>query len=62
MDIAALSVMMANQHVKADAGVLIMNRTKSLMEQQGNQLIDMLQQSGTPAPHPDLGKQIDVSV
>jgi len=63
MDIAGLSVVMANQQLRTDASLKVMGNTKDVMEQQGAQLIEMLQQStpSTPkAPHPSLGKNIDM--
>lgn len=59
MDIAALSVAMANQHVRASTGLAIMNKTMGVMEQQNLQLLDMLQTS-VQAPHPTLGKAVDI--
>lgn len=60
MDIAALSVVMANQQVRASAGLSIMNKSMGIAEQQNQQLVDMLQKSSVQAPHPSLGKMVDV--
>ncbi|WP_404455781.1 YjfB family protein [Virgibacillus necropolis] len=60
MDIAALSVAMANQHVRASASQAIMNKSMGVMEQQSQQLLDMLKTSGAQAPHPSLGKVVDI--
>ncbi|ASN04089.1 YjfB family protein [Virgibacillus necropolis] len=60
MDIAALSVVMANQQVQASAGLTIMNKSMGVMEQQSEQLLDMLKTSSVQAPHPSLGKVIDI--
>lgn len=62
MDIAAMSVVMANHQVRADASLAVMNNAKDVLEQQGQQLIEMLQQSGSPVPHPSLGNIIDISI
>ncbi|MUV37358.1 hypothetical protein JNUCC1_01164 [Lentibacillus sp. JNUCC-1] len=62
MDIAALSVVMANQQTKADASMMVLNRTKNVMEEQGAQLVQMLEASAPQAPHPNLGSQVDLSV
>jgi hypothetical protein len=62
MDIAAMSVIMAHQQIRTDASVAIMNNVKDLVQQQGRQLIEMLEQSGSPAPHPSLGKTIDIKL
>lgn len=60
MDIAALSVVMANQQVRSQASLAVMNNAKEVMEQEGAQLIEMLNQSNPPAAHPSKGMQIDV--
>jgi hypothetical protein len=57
MDIAALSVVMANSQVRSDASLAMMANIKNLMNQQGNQLTDMLSKSVADAPHPTLGRQ-----
>jgi len=62
MDIAAMSVVMANHQVRADASLAVMTNVKKMVEQQGQQLVDMLQQTGSPAPHPTLGNTIDVNL
>lgn len=60
MDIAALSVVMANNQVKADASLAVMNHVKDLIQQQGEHLVDMMETpSGRSAPHPTLGLKID---
>ncbi|MFA1822479.1 YjfB family protein [Virgibacillus oceani] len=59
MDIAALSVVMANQQVRSQAGMAVMDNAKKVMEQDGAQLIEMLNQS-PPVQHPSKGMQIDV--
>lgn len=60
MDVAALSIAMANQQTRTDAGLAMMNRTKQVMEQQGLQLVEMLEQSGAKPPHPSLGSNLDI--
>lgn len=60
MDIAAMSVVMANHQVRADAGLAVMNKVKGLMDQQGQQLTEMLQQTGPAASHPTLGSNVDL--
>ncbi|MUK89688.1 putative motility protein [Ornithinibacillus sp. L9] len=61
MDIAAMSVVMNQAQVRSDASLAVMGNVKDLMEQQGAQLKEMLQQS-VSAPHPSLGKQLDIQV
>ncbi len=60
MDIAAMSVVSSNQQVRADASLAVMKNAKGLMEQQGQQLIEMMQTPQASAPHPSLGSSIDV--
>ncbi|MBP2076186.1 putative motility protein [Oceanobacillus polygoni] len=60
MDIAAMSVVTANHQVRTDASIAIMDNIMNVAEQQGLQLMEMLQDS-TP-PHPTLGIQIDVKL
>jgi len=62
MDVAAMSMMLNNQQVKADASLKVMSKTKNLMEQQGEQLVEMLQSPQAPVPHPTSGNSVDVSV
>lgn len=62
MDIAAMSVVMANHQVRSDASLAVMNNVKQMLEQQGQQLVDMLEQTSSPAPHPTLGKVIDTKI
>ncbi|WP_096272630.1 YjfB family protein [Paucisalibacillus globulus] len=62
MDIAALSVVMANSQVRSDASLAMMANIKNLMNQQGNQLTEMLSQSVADAPHPTLGKSVDIKL
>ncbi|HLS09903.1 YjfB family protein [Lentibacillus sp.] len=63
MDVAAASVVMANQQVRADASLAVMKNAKNTAEQQGQQLIEMLNQSQVPsASHPTLGKAVDIKL
>src|SRR5690625_7915538 len=57
MDIAALSVVMSQQQVKTDAGIAIMKQAKDVMQNEGEQLIEMIEESAVP--HPNLGHQVD---
>jgi len=63
MDIAAMSVVMSQNQVRADASLAVMSNVKNVIEQQGDQLVDMLQQSTqTNIPHPTLGQRFDVTL
>lgn len=55
-----MSVVMANQQVRTDASMAVMDNIMDVAEQQGLQLMDMLQDS-TPT-HPTLGNRIDVKL
>jgi len=64
LDIAALSVVLANHQLKTQASIAVMNHAKNFAELQGQQLVDLLKSSQiSPTPsHPSLGTQIDVKV
>lgn len=62
MDVAALSVAMSNHQLKNDVGLAMMSNIKDLMNDQGQQLIKMLDQANSPAPHPTLGHTIDIKL
>lgn len=62
MDIAALSIGLANHQVRSDAGVAMMRNVMQTMEQQGLDLINLLQTSPVSAKHPSLGNAIDVKL
>ncbi|AXI10600.1 hypothetical protein CUC15_17385 [Oceanobacillus zhaokaii] len=62
MDVAALSVVMAQNQVRMDAGFSLMDKVMNMSEQQSIQLNDMLGQSVTHASHPSLGSQLDLKI
>ncbi|MFD2044457.1 YjfB family protein [Ornithinibacillus salinisoli] len=62
MDIAAMSVAMNQAQVRSDASLAVMDNVMNVMEQQGTQLTEMLQQTVSGAPHPSLGNQVDLQV
>jgi len=62
MDIAKMSIVLNNHQLRQNASLAMMNHTKQLLQQQGDQLVEMLEQSTTSAPHPTHGNVIDVSV
>ena len=59
MGIAALSMAKAQSQVKADASLKVMANVKDMMNQQGEQLIEMLETSSS-VPHPTLGGKVDI--
>ncbi|RKQ34350.1 YjfB family protein [Oceanobacillus halophilus] len=62
MDIAGLSVVMAQSEVRANAGVALMDKVMNMADQQGSQLANMLGESTESASHPTLGKTIDIHI
>jgi len=60
MDIAALSMAMSQVSVAQSASLQVMAMSKDMAEQQGQQLTEMLK--SVPAPHPNLGGSLDISV
>lgn len=59
MDIAALSMGMAQAGLKQAVGIRVMTMAKEMAVQQGQDMMKVLQQSMQP---PHLGKHIDVKV
>ncbi|MDQ0719673.1 MULTISPECIES: YjfB family protein [Paenibacillus] len=60
MDIAALSMAMSQASVVQSASLQVMSITKDMAQQQGQQMTEMLK--SVPAPHPNLGRSLDLSV
>jgi len=60
MDLAALSTILSQSKLKTDVSFAIMQQTKDLMENQGEQLAELIEKSALP--HPNLGHRIDVRV
>ncbi|MGO4731427.1 YjfB family protein [Paenibacillus sp. 2KB_22] len=60
MDIAALSMAMSQASVMQSASLQVMSITKDMAQQQGQQMTEMLK--SVPAPHPNLGGSLDLSV
>ncbi|KAA8751547.1 MULTISPECIES: YjfB family protein [Paenibacillus] len=60
MDIAALSMAMSQASVVQSASLQVMSITKDMAQQQGQQMTEMLK--SVPAPHPNLGGNLDLSV
>lgn len=56
MDVAALSVVMANQQVRQQAGVQLAAKVMDTAKVQSQELIKMMEQSVTP----DIGRSIDI--
>jgi len=63
LDIAAMSTVLAQANVKMEANLAVMDHVKNFAQTQGDQLIEMMQQSTRQTiPHPTLGQKIDISV
>ncbi|MFX3650424.1 MAG: YjfB family protein [Paenibacillus sp.] len=60
MDIAALSMAMSQASVMQSASLKVMSMSKDMAQQQGQQMTEMLK--SLPAPHPNLGGSLDLSV
>ncbi|MBD3919052.1 YjfB family protein [Paenibacillus sp. PR3] len=60
MDIASISMAMSQFSVAQSASLQVLSMSKDMAEQQGQQLAEMLR--SVPAPHPNLGARLDISV
>ncbi|MBU5469835.1 YjfB family protein [Falcatimonas sp. MSJ-15] len=58
MDIAALSMAISLQNVNNDAGVLMLSKSLDTLEETGDNMVKMMEQSVTP----NLGQNIDIYV
>ena len=58
MDIAALSMTISLQNVNNDAGVLMLSKSLDTLEETGDNMVKMMEQSVTP----NLGQNIDISI
>ncbi|MBQ5735185.1 MAG: YjfB family protein [Lachnospiraceae bacterium] len=56
MDIAALSMAISLQNVNNDAGVLMLSKSLDTLEETGDNMVKMMEQSVTP----NLGQNIDI--
>ena len=61
LDIAGMSIAMSQAKVQQQASLSVMKSAMTTAEQDGEALINMLNNSSIPqASHPNLGTQIDV--
>ena len=58
MDIAALSVVMSQSALQQAAGLQVMSLAKEQAQSEAHSMVQMLSQ----APHPSLGKTLDIRV
>jgi len=58
-----MSTAMSQANVRMEASLAVMDQVKDFAELQGEQLIEMMQQTTKlPVQHPTLGQTIDMSV
>ncbi|KEF38810.1 putative motility protein [Schinkia azotoformans MEV2011] len=61
MDIAALSTAMSQVNLGQQVSIALTKKVMDTAEVNANALTEMLKTSSAPAPHPTLGKFIDIS-
>ncbi|AKP48492.1 YjfB family protein [Bacillus smithii] len=62
MDISALSVGLHQIQLQQSVGIALTKKAMDAAQVQSQAMINMIQQSAVPAPHPTSGHKIDVSV
>jgi len=62
MDIAALSVGLHQIRLQQSVGIALTRKAMDTVQIQSQEMINMIQQSAVPAPHPTSGHKIDVSI
>lgn len=62
MDISALSVGLHQIQLQQSVGIALTRKAMDAAQVQSQAMINMIQQSAVPAPHPTSGHKIDVSV
>lgn len=63
MDIAKMSMALANHQVRQDASMLMAKKVMNIAEDGSEQLLEMMNASvAQNAPHPTSGKSIDLHV
>ncbi|MEJ9211891.1 YjfB family protein [Bacillus smithii] len=62
MDIAALSVGLHQFQLQQSVGIALTRKAMDTVQIQSQEMINMIQQSAVPAPHPTSGRKIDVSI
>ncbi len=58
MDIAALSISMAQANVSSDFGIAMLDKSLETLEDTGNGFVKMMEQSVAP----NLGSNVDISL
>lgn len=62
MDIAALSVGLHQIQLQQSVGISLTRKAMDTAQIQSQEMINMIQQSAVPAPHPTSGHKIDVNI
>ena len=62
MDIAALSVGLHQIQLQQSVGISLTRKAMDTAQIQSQEMINMIQQSAVPAPHPTSGQKIDVRI
>ncbi|MED1489868.1 YjfB family protein [Bacillus smithii] len=62
MDISALSVGLNQIQLQQSVGLALTKKALYAAQLQSQEMVNMIQQSAVPAPHPTSGHKIDVSV
>ena len=60
MDIASLSLNMSQAALKNNASIALAKKVMNVSQQQGSDLLQMLNQPVIATPHPTLGHHIDL--
>ncbi|GMK41423.1 hypothetical protein PCCS19_44790 [Paenibacillus sp. CCS19] len=60
MDVASVSMAMSQASLSQSVSLQVLSMSKNMAQQQGQQLTEMLK--SVPAPHPNLGGRLDISV
>jgi hypothetical protein len=62
MDIAALSVGLHQIQLQQSIGLALTKKAMDTAQVQSQAMINMIQQSAVPAPHPTSGHKVDLSI
>ncbi|MEK4875945.1 YjfB family protein [Bacillus sp. FSL W8-0102] len=62
MDIAALSVGLHQIQLQQNIEIALTKKAMDTAQIQSQEMINMIQQSSVPAPHPTAGHKIDVRI
>ena len=60
MDVAALSITMSQSQLMQNVSLAVADQVMETQQQQVQQMTDLMESA--PAPHPNLGQMIDISI